>query len=346
MGSRGAPLIALAWHRLAGADCRCERRSVSLAPFKVIPGPPLSARELSILLAMCVVWGFHYVVIKAAMVEIPPVFYAAMRMTLVAAVLSPFLRWRTGKMGYVIPAALCFGSVNYILLFTGVSLASASASAIANQLYVPFATILSVIFLKERIGWRRITGITLAFAGVAVIVSSRGQAPPEVRLGIGIGLVALATLVEAAGSIFVKKASGFKPWELLAWFGAVGAPVLWGVTFALERNQFEALAASDTKLVVAAILYSALLASVLGHTTYYWLLQRRPVSEVASSSLLTTFLAVSFSILILGEPMNAAIVIGGVMTLFGVGVVVLRAPATAPEPGAPEAVVIKAEERP
>lgn len=306
----------------------------------------MNARELTILLAMCVIWGFHYVVIKAAMAEIPPVFYAAMRMTLVAAVLAPFLRWRAGKMGYVLLAALCFGAINYIFLFTGVSLASASASAIANQLYVPFATILSVVFLKERIGWRRITGITLAFAGVAVIVSSRGEAPPEVRLGVGIGLVALATLVEAAGSILVKKASGFKPWELLAWFGAVGAPVLWGVTFTLERGQFEALADSDMKLVIAAILYSALLASVLGHTTYYWLLQRRPVSEVASSSLLTTFLAVAFSILILGEPLTAAIIIGGVMTLFGVGVVVLRAPATAPEPGAPEAVVVRVEGKP
>ena len=298
---------------------------------------------MTILLAMCAIWGFHYVVIKAAMAEIPPVFYAALRMTLVAAVLAPFLRWRPGRMGYVIVAALCFGAINYVFLFTGVSLASASASAIANQLYVPFATILSVIFLKEKIGWRRITGIALAFAGVAVIVSSRGDAAPEVRLGIGVGLVALATLTEAAGSILVKKASGFKPWELLAWFGAVGAPCLWAVTFALEKDQFAALAASDLKLVVSAILYSALLASILGHTTYYWLLQRRPVSEVASSSLLTTFLAVAFSILILGEPLTGAIVIGGVMTLVGVGVVVLRAPATAPEPGAPEAVVIRAE---
>jgi O-acetylserine/cysteine efflux transporter len=144
----------------------------------------------------------------------------------------------------------------------------------------------------------------------------------------------------------VKKASGFKPWELLAWFGAVGAPCLWATTFAIERDQFAALASSDLKLVIAAILYSALLASILGHSTYYWLLQRRPVSEVASSSLLTTFLAVAFSILILGEPLTAAIVSGGVMTLVGVGVVVLRAPATAPEPGAPEAVVVRAEAKP
>lgn len=289
-------------------------------------------------------WGFHYVVIKVAVVEIPPIFYAAMRMTLVAAVLSPFLRWRAGKMNKVILAAFCFGAVNYALLFSGLKYATASASAIANQLYVPFATILSVVFLKETIGWRRIVGVTLAFAGVAVIAISRDQDVAGARIGLGVGLVAAATFVEANGSILVKKATGFKPWELLAWFGLIGAPLLFALSAALEHDQITSLAASDKKLVIGAILYSALVSSVFGHTAYYWLIQRRPVSEVASSTLLTTFCAVSFSVAILDEPFTLAFIIGGLMTLIGVAIVVLRAPATAPEPGAPEAVVTAPKE--
>lgn len=289
-------------------------------------------------------WGFHYVVVKVAVVEIPPIFYAALRMTIVAAVMAPFLRWRPGKMKLVLLAALCFGAINYAFLFSGLKLATASASAIANQLYVPFATILSVVFLKESIGWRRIVGITLAFAGVAVIAISRDQDVDGARIGVGVGLVAAATFVEANGSILVKKASGFKPWELLAWFGLVGAPCLFAISAATEHGQMAALAASDRKLITGAILYSALVSSVFGHTAYYWLIQRRPVSEVASSTLLTTFFAVSFSVAILGEPFTLAFIIGGVMTLIGVAIVVLRAPLTAPEPGAPESIVIAPEE--
>lgn len=294
------------------------------------------------MLTLCVVWGFHYVVVKTAVAELPPIFYAAIRMSLVAAVLSPFLRWRPGKMRTVLTAALCFGSFNYALLFTGLKFATASASAIANQLYVPFATILSVLFLKEVIGWRRIVGISLAFAGVAVIAISRDQDVAGARIGIGVGFVAAATLVEASGSILVKKAAGFKPWELLAWFGLVGSPFLFALSFTLENNQLEAFAASDKHLVIGAILYSALVASVFGHTAYYWLIQRRPVSEVASSTLLTTFFAVTFSVAALGEPFTVAFIIGGLMTLAGVGIILLRAPRTAPEPGAPEAVVVTA----
>ena len=305
----------------------------------------MAARELVVLLVLCVAWGFHYVVVKVAVAEIPPIFYAAIRMTLVAAVLAPFLRWRAGKMKIVLLAALCFGAFNYALLFSGLKLATASASAIANQLYVPFATILSVLFLKETIGWRRILGISLAFAGVAVIAISRDQDVAGARIGIGVGLVAAATFVEANGSILVKKASGFKPWELLAWFGVVGGPCLFAMSALLEQDQMAALAASDRSLIVGAILYSALVSSVFGHTAYYWLIQRRPISEVASSTLLTTFFAVAFSVAILGEPFTLAFLVGGVMTLIGVAIVVLRAPTTAPEPGAPESFIVAPSDR-
>lgn len=306
----------------------------------------MSARELLVLFVLCVVWGFHYVVIKVAVAEIPPIFYAALRMTLVGMLLAPFLRWRPGKMKFVLAAALCFGAFNYAFLLTGVKIATASAAAIANQLYVPFATVLSVVLLKEVIHWRRILGISLAFIGVAIIALSRDQGGDEVRIGIGVGLVAAATFIEAFGAILVKKATGFKPWELLAWFGAVGGPILWAMTFLLERDQWVAFEAGDTTVVIGAILYSALVASIFGHTTYYWLIQRRPVSEVASSTLLTTMMAVAFSIVLLGEAFTPAFAIGGVLTLIGVGVVVLRAPGAAPQPGAPEAVVIEAEEKP
>lgn len=300
----------------------------------------VSARELAVMISLCIAWGFHYVVVKVAVAEIPPIFYAALRMTLVAIVLAPFLRWRAGKMRTIFAAALCFGAFNYALLFSGFIYATASAAAIANELYVPFATILSVLLLKEEIGWRRITGIVLAFAGVAIIALDKDGAPADARIGIGVGLVAAATLVEAFGAVLVKKASGFKPWELLAWFGLIGAPILWAISFIMERDQLAAVAASDKKLIVSAILYSSLVSSVFGHTAYYWLLQRRPVSQVASSTLLTTFLAVLFSILVLGEPLTTVILIGGAMTLVGVGIVVLRAPATAPEPGAPEPIIV------
>lgn len=285
----------------------------------------MGSRELAVFLSMCLVWGFHFVVIKTAVGALPPIYYAAIRMTLVAAALAVFLRWRPGHMVRVLSGGLCLGALNYALMFSGVKFATASVAAVAMELYVPFATILSIFFLGDKLGWRRAFGIGLAFAGVAIIaLGKQDDAGADTRIALGIGLVAAGAFTEAIGAVLVKKSTAFKPLELLAWFSLVGAGGLWILTFLFETGQGEAFAAADKTLIGGAVLYSALGGSIFGHTAYYWLLQRLPVSVVAPSALLTTLLAVIFSVLLLGDPFGPPMIIGGLMTLAGVGIVLIR----------------------
>lgn len=304
----------------------------------------MSLRELIIMIAMASIWGLNFVVVKNVVVDFPPVLYAALRMVFLAAILLPFLRWRPGVMARVLGAGLCLGCLNYGLMFTGLSMASASASAMAIELYVPFATLLSVLFLGERVGWRRIAGIALAFVGVAVIALGKSREAGSAEL-LGLSLVACAGLTEALGAILIKTARVFKPLELLAWFAVVGAI---GLSIGAASGGGETMdhLRHDLDLaIIGAILYSALGASLIGHTTYYWLIQRLPISIVSASTLLTAMMAVMFSVLLLGEPLTRTFLLGSAMTLIGVGVIVRRnaeksprAP-LAPQTGAPEPVV-------
>lgn len=302
----------------------------------------MSSRELLVFAAMCLVWGFHYVVLKTGVSAIPPLLYAALRMSLVAILASPFLRWRAGMMRRVLIAGLCLGSLNYAFLFSGVALAPASAAAIAIELYVPFATILSVIFLKEKVGWRRVTGIAIAFCGIALVALSRPHGGDQSNLMAGVALVGVCALAESIGAILVKQAKGFKPHELLAWFAVIGAGFLWGATLVADGPPAPHLAAADHWTVAGAVIYSAVGASLFGHTSYYWLLQRLPVSQVAVSTLMTTLLGVVFSVAFLGERLTTQFLIGGAMVVAGVGFVMLRSAKTrskAVEAGAPEAEI-------
>lgn len=285
----------------------------------------MSLREIGALLLMCLVWGFHFVVIKTVVGEVPPMFYAALRLMLVAALMSPFLRWRRGEMGRIFVGGLCLGVFNYALMFTGIKLAPASAAAIAIELHVPFATILAMIFLGDRPGWRRLLGIAVAFLGVAIIATGdSSSADPEARIGVGVGLVAAAAFSEAIGAVLVKRSTAFNPRQLLAWFTLIGAAGLTIMTSIFEKGQMAAFEAVDKTLFIGAIVYSAVAASIIGHSTYYWLLHRLPVSVVAPSVLLTTIFAVFFSVLLLGDPFGPRMAVGGLMTLAGVGVVLLR----------------------
>lgn len=167
--------------------------------------------------------------------------------------------------------------------------------------------------------------MAVAFAGVAVIATGdASSADPEARIGLGVGLVAGAAFFEAMGAVLVKGSTGFTPRQLLAWFSVIGTVGLVAMTTIFETGQMEAFHSADKKLLIGAVLYSAVAASIIGHATYYWLLQRLPVSVVAPSVLLTTITAVFFSVLLLGDPFGPRMAAGGLMTLAGVGVVLLR----------------------
>jgi len=279
----------------------------------------MTPREFLILFGVCSIWAFHFLVAKSAVAEMPPIAYAALRMGFLAVVLSPFLKIYPGRMGRIVAAGLLLGSCNFALFFSGIALTTPATAAIVIELSIPFATLLSVAFLGEQVGWRRTVGIAVAFAGVAVIAFE----PDQVRLDVGALLVAGAALVEAGGAIVIKSLAGVPPLRLQAWVAAVGALAATALTLTLETGQAEALAHADLSLI-GAVLYSAIGASLIAHTSYYWLLHRRPVSEVAPFTLMCPVMALALGVTIAGEPLTARMLAGGAMTLAGVGFILRR----------------------
>lgn len=293
----------------------------------------MSLREFFVLLLICTVWGLHFVVMRLAVQDwVEPIFYAALRMTLVAVILIPKLKWHHGQMRKVMMAGICFGGLNYAFMFPALQLTTASAAAICIELYVPFSIILSIIFLSERIDLPRITGIVLAFAGVIVLASAK---PPEEAgefFVFGIMLMVGAAMSEAVGAVFVKTIKAVGPLQLLAWFAVMGSLVLWPLSLSLETNQLAVFSSPDLGKFLLALTYSTVLASLVGHASYYWLLQRLPISIISSCGLMTTVIAVTGGIVILGEPISAPLFIGAGLVLCGVGLILLRNRKAVPAP--------------
>lgn len=280
----------------------------------------MSLREFLVLMVICLIWGLHFIVMKVTVGETAePLFYAALRMTLVAVCLLPWLKWHGAVMGKVLLAGLCFGALNYAFMFPALGMTTASAAAVAIELYVPFSIILSVIFLGERIGLRRIFGITLAFVGVAIIAMAKPAEAAGPLFLLGIIMMTGAAMSEAVGAILVKSIKHVPPLQLLAWFAVVGSLVLWPLSLMFEENQLRAFTPDNRLPFGLALLYSTVLVSIVAHASYYWLLQRLPIYIVSTSGLMTTVVAVLASAIILKEPITAPFVIGGAMTLAGVG---------------------------
>ncbi len=285
----------------------------------------MTIREFLVLVMVCLIWGLHFVVMKVTVENnADPLFYAALRMTIVALILSPKLKWHAGLMPIIIGAGLGYGALNYAFSFPAMGMTTASAAAIAFELYVPFSIILSVILFKDKIGPLRLLGIVLAFIGVAIIAAARPSEAAGPLFVLGVLLIACAAMSEAVGAVLVKMAKSVKPLELLAWFAVVGSVVLWPLSLLLEDNQFSALSGDTQKPFLLALAYSVILVSLVAHTSYYWLLQRLPIYIVSSTTLMNTLVAVTAGVLILGEPLNPAFLTGGIMTLLGVAIILWR----------------------
>jgi O-acetylserine/cysteine efflux transporter len=294
----------------------------------------MNPRHFALLFAICFTWGVNFVVSKWAVsgtpiiVEgftgAPPLFFAFLRFALLYAVLAPFLLPLPKKLGPVIGAGLTMGAIQFALLFIGLRYATPSTIAIVVQLAVPFTTILSIIFLSEKIGWVRGGGMALAFAGAALVVMKPAEISFTVGLLAGVG----AALSAAAGSIFVKRTTT-PALSLQAWIGLISWPPLLLCSLLLEQDQIAQTLAGGWPFLVVLVA-TVLLVNVFGHGAFYFLLRRYDASMIAPMTLMAPLIGVIAGVVLLGDAVTWQLVLGGLLALTGVGVVAARRSKTLP----------------
>jgi O-acetylserine/cysteine efflux transporter len=289
-------------------------------------------RHFLLLLLICLAWGGNFLTSSLALREIPPFLFSALRLGLVALCLLPFLhRPAPGQWPRLILVALFNGALHFGLSFWALQLAGNLASpAILMQSYVPMATLLAVIFLGERIGWKTTAGIALSFAGVLVL----GFDPVVLQSPLSMWLMLASAAMIAIGTVLMRGLTGFTAFSQQGWSALIGVAPLLAASAWLESDQWAGLAdASATAW--GGVVYSALVASVLGHGLYYWLIQRHAVSVLMPYLLLAPLVAIALGVMFHGDVLGPRLLLGGAMVLGGVLAIGLRARSRArplPEP--------------
>src|SRR5262249_31190357 len=153
------------------------------------------------LLAVALIWGVNFAVVKTGLGHWPPLLFVGIRFLAVAAALAPFLRWLPrAKLVQVALLSVTLGVLHFGMIFAGMKHVDAATAAIAVQVQVPFAAILAAFVFGETLHWRRILGIAIAFLGVILIA---GQPHFQGELG-SLTLIIAAACVWATASIQIK----------------------------------------------------------------------------------------------------------------------------------------------
>ena len=276
-------------------------------------------QHLVFALVMAAAAGTNWVASKIAVDTLPPFLTVAMRFGILTVVLLPFARLFPGQMRNVFLVAVTLGVMQFGFMFQSLSLSDdVSTMAITNQLYVPFSTILGIVFLGERIGWVRSVAIAVAFGGVAVM----GFDPAAFRQLDAMLFVMLSAMSLSVSSLFMRKLNGITVFQLQFWLSAMAAPQMFVLSVIFEFDRWAAVPDASA-LAWYAFVYT-IFVGTLFHAGWYYLLRRYPVSTVAPLMLLLPVFGIGSGVAVYGDVLTLQIMLGGVLTLLGVAIIVLR----------------------
>ena len=281
----------------------------------------MPARDLSLLLFVCLIWAGNFIAVAFAVSMLPPVLCTVVRFALVLALLLPFLRPPArDQWPLLVAVCLTIGALHFGLVFLAMSRSGdVSSVAILMQTYVPMTTLLAVVFLGERVGWRTTAAVGLAFAGVLLV----GFDPEVVDQLDAVGLVLLSALCLAAGTVMMRRLRGIGMFSFQAWNAAISLPFLAAMSTLIEPDAWTRLPEAGVA-VWLALGYSAVGASIIGHGSFYRLIQKHPVTDVTPYLLLVPVMAVGLGVLVWGDRPGWRLLAGGGLVLVGVLWVSLR----------------------
>lgn len=270
-----------------------------------------------------VIWGFHFIVMKDGLADIPPVTYNALRfgsalpvMWLVSYRHAARLSWRDFRW---IVLVTIIGPLGYQIGFASGLARTASTNAAILVATIPtWTALISLIIGMVAIRGRLLAGIAITLVGVVLVVlSSSGEGFSLSRENLtGSGLVLGGAIVGAMGGILSK--------PLVDRLGGMTL-ALW--TYTLTAVGFVILAAPDLVTlseedvpvsVWPNVFYSGVLSSVGGFLAWNYALQALGPTRAATYHNFTPIIAAFAGIVVLGDPLTAGLVIGGALTLWGV----------------------------
>jgi O-acetylserine/cysteine efflux transporter len=288
----------------------------------------LKPHHFALLVFVNLMWGLNLLTTKLGVREIPPIFFSGLRLAIMLVICLPWLRWFPGQMGNLLRVAMFTGVGGFGLLALGLGLSKdVSTVAIFTQLVVPFSVLVSVFMLGEVIHWRRKVGITLAFVGVFII----GFSPRAFSYAPGLVCIVLQSLSAALGMVYVKRLRGVSPLHLQAWIAVFALPVILGLSLLFEHEPIVAVR-SASYIAWGAAFVAAIGSSLIGHSGFFYLLKRYPVSSVAPLTVLSTVFGMIGGVLVNHDVLTGRMLLGGALTLLGVVIIEIRTKVKVLEP--------------
>jgi drug/metabolite transporter (DMT)-like permease len=277
----------------------------------------LKAHILLVLITL--IWGSNFVVIKNALVDISPLFFNAVRMSLAAVVLAiifyrelPRLTAGAVRSGVLVGVFLFIGNE---LQTVGLKYTSASKSAFLTGVSVVLVPVLLAVFWKRGINRLTSIGVVLAFAGLYLLTvpASTGAGLNLRSMNHGDLLTLGAAVVFAFHIILIEHATQNHRWQQITVVQVAATALLMIFTTSFA----EKISVAWTPRVLWGIGITGFLSLALAFAIQAWAQQFTPATHTALIFTLEPVFAWLTSFIFLGERLGGRSGLGAACILAG-----------------------------
>jgi drug/metabolite transporter (DMT)-like permease len=288
---------------------------------------PVSRRGLALFVAMCVIWGIPYLLIKVSLRGLGPVDLVFARFVLGAALLVPIAltrveigpilrRWR-----WIVAYTVIEMAVPWVLLSDAELRISSSVSGLLVSAVPLIGVVIGLLTRTgERHGWRRLLGLGVGLVGVAVLV---GFDVSSSTFG-AIAEVLVVAVCYATGPLIIQRRLRDLP--------ALGVIASSLFLAAIVYAPAAIVQLPDVRLtgeVVAAVVALGVVCTALAFLLFFALIAEIGPVRATVITYVNPAVAVTLGVILLHEPLTGGIALGFVLILCGSVLAARAAPAPA-----------------
>jgi len=281
----------------------------------------MSAKSTLIAFAIIIIWASNFLVIKTGGEAFEPLMLLAFRFFIAGLIFLPFVKWPgVYKATQIAFIGLLLGLLHQGTMFVGIQQTSTSLMSIILQTNVIIITLMAWVILKEHIGWRTWGGIFIAIIGVIILVYKPGDTGNA--QGITLGFISAAFV--AFANFMMKQVDSVHAPTYMVFLHLPIAPLILLASFFIEGTSWINNAPNlNWKLIGFAIFYQAIILSI-SHIYWQKLMVKHKISQLMPLTLMIPVFTMIMAIVILDEEITTNIIIGGALTIAGVGLITLR----------------------
>lgn len=277
----------------------------------------MKPKTLMFALAAPLCWGTGLTLAKPAVAHFPPLFmmllvYAGIALITLLTVREKIKTpWRN-----VLLISAFAVTIQGALLFWGLRGLEATTANLVLQTQVPMAVLLGWLIAGEELDGRKVIGTAIALVGVAIVIGLPEQKPPL----LPVALIVISGFFWAFGQVLAHKLSQDSGIVLLKANALICVPQLIVATALLETGQWQSIQTAGP-VEWATLAFVAFVGFYLAYIAWFSLLRECRMDEAAPFVLLMTPIGLLTAVIVLGERMSGAQLLGAAVLLLGLAVV-------------------------